>query len=409
MKRILIMMTEAGGGHRVSAEALRDAFHERFPGGFQIEIVDMWAKHTRVLLRHLPRSYHFWATEVPWIYESLYRLFEKEEQLTWFWDSIYYWVRKPVSQAFRQYNPDAIISVHPLMQEVPLRILSYMGWSVPFFTVVTDLASIHPTWLHPEVTLCFLPTEEARRQALEAGLREEQLRCYGLPIRPAFAQQSASKMELRRKLGLVEDLPAVLLMGGGEGMGPVGRIARAVAVRLAKGEQGRPAGQMVVVCGRNRKLQEALLAHPWPIPTRILGFVQNMPEWMSACDCIITKAGPGTIAEALACGLPIILSGFIPGQEEGNVSYVLEHGVGVYRKASLEIAETVFRWLGPEQAERERMAEQARRLSRPQAAFQIVEEIACVLATYQVSKPAQAQALPEKRPWLGRSLALRSR
>jgi len=383
MKRILIMMTEAGGGHRISAGALREAFWERFGDEFQVEIVDMWARHTRVLLRRLPRSYRFWATEVPWMYKSLYRLFEKEEQLTWFWDGIYYWVRKPVSQAFQKYAPDAVISVHPLMQDVPLRILSYMGWRIPFFTVVTDLTSIHPTWLHPGVTLCFLPTEEVRQQALAAGLREEQLRCYGLPIRPAFARPGASPVEMRRKLGLAEDLPAVLLMGGGEGMGPVGRIARAVASRLADDGSGRPAGQMVVICGRNQKLRERLLAYPWPIPIRILGFVQNMPEWMSACDCIITKAGPGTIAEALACGLPIVLSGFIPGQEEGNVSYVLENGVGVYRRLPAEIAETVFRWLGPERTERDRMAEQARRLSRPQAAFQIVEEIARVLSGYE--------------------------
>ncbi len=394
MKRILIMMTEAGGGHRISAEALREAFHGRFGSEFQVEVVDMWARHTRVLLRRLPRSYRFWASEVPWMYKSLYRLFEKEEQLTWFWDGIYYWVRKPVSQAFRLYGPDAVISVHPLMQDIPLRILSHMGWKVPFFTVVTDLASIHPTWLHGGVTLCFLPTEEARKQALAAGLREEQLRCYGLPIRPTFARPVASREGLRRELGLVEDLPAVLLMGGGEGMGPVGRIARAIASRLAEGGAGRPAGQMVVICGQNRKLRENLLAHPWPIPTRVLGFVRNMPEWMLACDCIVTKAGPGTIAEAMACGLPIILSGFIPGQEEGNVSYVLEHGVGVYSKAPPEIAETVARWFGPDRAERERMAEQARRLSRPQAAFRIVEEIARVMATCEVFRPTQT-----RKPW----------
>ena len=56
------------------------------------------------------------------------------------------------------------------------------------------------------------------------------------------------------------------------------------------------------------------------------GFVNNMAEFMSACDCVITKAGPGTIAEALICGMPILLNGYIPCQEEGNVSFVLENG-----------------------------------------------------------------------------------
>lgn len=58
------------------------------------------------------------------------------------------------------------------------------------------------------------------------------------------------------------------------------------------------------------------------------GFVHNMPEWMSASDMIITKAGPGTIAESLICGLPVLLNAFIPCQEEGNVTYVLDNKVG---------------------------------------------------------------------------------
>ena len=67
---------------------------------------------------------------------------------------------------------------------------------------------------------------------------------------------------------------------------------------------------------------------------------------MAASDCVITKAGPGTIAEALICGLPILLSGFIPGQEEGNVSFVVEHGVGAYCDSPEGIAATINDWAG---------------------------------------------------------------
>ncbi len=63
-------------------------------------------------------------------------------------------------------------------------------------------------------------------------------------------------------------------------------------------------------------------AHPAP-----QGFVNNMEEWMHASDVIITKAGPGTIAESFICGLPVLLNGFIPGQEEGNIEYVVENQV----------------------------------------------------------------------------------
>ena len=98
---------------------------------------------------------------------------------------------------------------------------------------------------------------------------------------------------------------------------------------------------------------------------------------MTASDCIITKAGPGTISEALICGLPILLSGFIPGQEEANVPYVVENGVGAYCDAPDGIAAIVSKWAAND--ELAQMAARARKLGRPRAAYDIVDEIAGLL------------------------------
>jgi len=96
---------------------------------------------------------------------------------------------------------------------------------------------------------------------------------------------------------------------------------------------------------------------------------------MAACDCIVTKAGPGTIAEALSSGMPIILSGFIPGQEEGNIPYVLDNRVGVFKETPQAIAQTVRQWFMDEDSSFEQMKFAARALGRPQATLQIVESI----------------------------------
>ena len=172
----------------------------------------------------------------------------------------------------------------------------------------------------------------------------------------------------------------MLLIGGGEGIGPVEEIAVECNASLSQG--GKPAGQIVVVCGRNKTLQDRLAARDWAAPVRINGFVDNMPDWMAACDCIVTKAGPGTIAEALICGLPIVLSGFIPGQEEGNVPYVVENGVGEYSTAPREIAAIVARWFGPERDDLPIMAARARELGHPQATFDIVRSTINLLEAY---------------------------
>jgi 1,2-diacylglycerol 3-beta-galactosyltransferase len=245
---------------------------------------------------------------------------------------------------------------------------------VPFVTVVTDLASVHPLWLHPQADACYVATEEARRAALAAGLDAARVHVLGLPIRPAFAQPYPPGAKLKRTLGLAPDRPAVLLMGGGDGVGPVETIAHALDDALAPDD-----GQIVVICGRNEALRARLTAHAWSVPARILGFVDEMPAWMHACDALVTKAGPGTIAEAFICGLPLLLSGFIPGQEEGNVGYVVEHGAGAFERDPRAIARTIAAWFGPQAAARARMAENARRLGRPQATFDIVASIAGLL------------------------------
>ena len=82
---------------------------------------------------------------------------------------------------------------------------------------------------------------------------------------------------------------------------------------------------MVVICGKNKVVKHELEDATWPLNTRVIvrGFVSNMDEWMGAVDALVTKAGPGTIAEATIRGLPVMLSGYLPGQEEGNVPYVV--------------------------------------------------------------------------------------
>jgi 1,2-diacylglycerol 3-beta-galactosyltransferase len=382
MKRILILMSDTGGGHRASAEALQAVFQERYSEQIQVDIIDLWTDHTPWPLNQLPQSYRFIISHAPWLWKLAWRISENQQARDPLFKAIAQWTYGSVRRAFLRYQPDLIISVHPLMQHVPLLILKKMGWAKPFVTVVTDLTTANMNWFHPGVDRCFVASDEAYRRGLAAGLAPHKLRMLGLPIRPSFARQTQPKDELRRKLGLQVNVPTILLVSGGEGMGPVLPIANSVVTQLS---QAGIAGQLVVICGRNTKLQKRLKRERWALPVHVRGFVTNMPEWMAASDCIITKAGPGTIAEALISGLPIMLSGFIPGQEEGNVPFVIENGVGAYSEDPTEIGRTITRWLGSEHAVMTEMARRAKSLGRPQSTYDIVEEIAgLVLAEEQV-------------------------
>jgi 1,2-diacylglycerol 3-beta-galactosyltransferase len=127
---------------------------------------------------------------------------------------------------------------------------------------------------------------------------------------------------------------------------------------------------VAVVCGRNQTLKEKLEKRRWRIPAHIYGFVKEMPSFMHAADILVTKAGPGTISEAFIAGLPIVLYSKMPGQEDGNVTYVHTTGSGVWAPEPAEMVAAVGRWLRYP-LEYARASEKCRELARPRAAREI--------------------------------------
>ncbi|KAL9223955.1 hypothetical protein vseg_000036 [Gypsophila vaccaria] len=376
IKNVLILMSDTGGGHRASAEAIKDAFILEFGDEYNIIIKDVWKEYTGWPLNDMERQYKFMVKHV-----QLWKVAFHSTSPKWihsmYLAAIAAFYAKEVEAGLMEYKPDIIISVHPLMQHIPLWVLKWQGLQkkVIFVTVITDLNSCHRTWFHPGVNRCYCPSEEVAKRASLDGLEESQIQVFGLPVRPTFARAVLSKDDLRVELEMDPLLPAVLLMGGGEGMGPVKKTAVALGESLYDKQQGKPIGQLIIICGRNKSLASTLESMEWKIPVKVRGFEKQMEKWMGTCDCIITKAGPGTIAEALIRGLPIILNDYIPGQEKGNVPYVVDNGAGVFTRSPKETAKIVAEWFSTKQDERKRMSENALKLAKPNAVFEIVRDL----------------------------------
>jgi 1,2-diacylglycerol 3-beta-galactosyltransferase len=269
------------------------------------------------------------------------------------------YVQRATRALVNKHPADLIVSVHPLAVSL---ILQALGKSrPPFITVVTDMVTTHALWFDPRCDRTLVPTKTARRHAITYGVPPEKVHVVGQPIRVACAQPPGDKATLRRALGWPENRFTILTVGGGEGMGPMARTTQAIA------EAGLPNAALVVVTGRNARLKARLEARSWPLPTRIYGYTRQMPDFMRAADVLVTKAGPGTIAEALAASLPLILYARLPGQEDGNVRYVQAIGAGVWAPTPDEVIATLRRWV-VSPAEREAAAAACRRAARPQAA-----------------------------------------
>eukprot|EP00559_Dactyliosolen_fragilissimus_P005292 CAMPEP_0184862656 /NCGR_PEP_ID=MMETSP0580-20130426/7085_1 /TAXON_ID=1118495 /ORGANISM="Dactyliosolen fragilissimus" /LENGTH=552 /DNA_ID=CAMNT_0027360609 /DNA_START=44 /DNA_END=1702 /DNA_ORIENTATION=- len=436
---IQILMSDTGGGHRASANALRDAFDTLYPNQIECDIVDIFTDYgpffpinAFVPIYKIMAEYSFlWGWTYAWGATPLGLWFNELFLEVFCFDSFAKCMKRPIGSSGER--ADMVVSVHPLTQDIPLKILTSLdtdqqsrtkGRTTPFATVVTDLGGAHPTWFNPGVDKCFVPSDALYQCALDRNVRPEQIIQHGLPIRKGFwgesksgniseqntnnsksffsldffnninnsnskmmnSNSSKSRNALRDELGLVGNIPTVLIVGGGDGMGGITSQARAMGKKLnekaneVNDGDNNPKYQIVVVCGKNAKAQNELMSDQWGsgIVTKINGFVNNMDEWMRASDIIVTKAGPGTIAEASICGLPCMLSSYLPGQEAGNIPFVESAGFGTYSGDEKVIADTVSTWLSSPEI-LATMKEAALQAARPSATTDIAKDIAGML------------------------------
>lgn len=429
--KVLFLSSDTGGGHRASAESLAKQVQIHFPGS-TYDLLDIWTTDGIKPYNTLVQSYkHLSAHPRQWRF--LYHLSNSRPwELGMDWHSNFTCERR-IRKRIASYEPDVVISVHPAMNYTPIRSLRHIaeetGNHIPFYTVVTDLGSGHCTWFHKTVDKMYVASDRIRRLAKRRGRTpDDKIVMTGLPIRNDFAVQAAKmgdrtteagrayQAKMKTQLGLDDDKPVVLVMGGGEGVGSLSKIVDELYTSFFK--RGIDA-TICVVCGRNEKLQNQLKHKDWTLvgtrtqkvrkrarmpffgqrrrsvaiqkalkrakkegppesPGKVkvvgLGFVTNMADYMVASDVLVSKAGPGTIAEAAAVGLPIMLTSFLPGQEAGNVDYVLEYGFGDYCEDPVSIAEEVATWLH-DPSLLDVMSHRSQAAGRPNAAEEIIIDI----------------------------------
>lgn len=500
--KVLFLSSDTGGGHRASAESLGKQFQLLFPGT-TYDLLDVVEKDGVPPYNSLVRYYkHLSGHPSQWklVYSvSNSRAFELLADA-----HLKLMCERAVRRSIQSYNPDVVVSVHPLMTNVPVlscsKISQETGKHLPMFTVVTDLGSAHCLWFANGVEKMFVGSEKVKELAMSRGkVPEEKLVLAGLPIRHDFAIQSENMgdrmapegKEYQRKVRQDLQLPytdrkTILMMGGGEGVGSLGNMTDALYVELVS--QGIDA-LVLVICGRNEKLRGQLETRDWnaviqrwrtakdtngygsslmslsdacgpvvsasgcdgPVTDQIrrmlvngmtatsnavqfptsasgyadkedekkadtndlsiqiensfvdssksvdnagsslvasleaktgnvtvigLGFIERMAEYMVAADILVSKAGPGTISEAAAVSLPIMLTSFLPGQEEGNVNYVVDGGFGAYCPDTdpISMAEELCLWLKDDN-KLSLLSKAAKKFGSPYAARDIAKSI----------------------------------
>ena len=372
--RLLVLFSDTGGGHRSAARAVIQALEEAYPGRFASVLCDpLRGPGSSRLLRWVARLYGPSIRWAPWMWGVAYHCSDSRIAMGLLRRTLLALATRPVAQVVAREQPAVIVSLHPLTGAAAVAGRERAGHQTCVVTVVTDLITAHTAWRYPYADRVVVPSAAVRSRFGRDGFPSGRCEEVGLPVASSFRGRSLRSHErtvLRRSLGLGGRRFLVVLAGGGEGAGGMARRASALLRRFDDVD-------VVALCGRNRWLKHRLDALAADAAGRLVvqGFVDNMADWLQCADVVVTKAGPGTIAEATCCGAPLVLTSHLPGQEKGNAEFAVGAGAGLHAPTVQQLVEIIGR-LRRDPATVDAMRGASAGLGRPDAALGIADLLA---------------------------------
>jgi processive 1,2-diacylglycerol beta-glucosyltransferase len=365
--RILIATVTAGGGHLQAAAALDEAWTAAHPSD-DVKRVDLLDLVPKLQRKVYAEGYVKLIAHAPELYELFFNKTDNPKRLRelgTFRRRFAEHTNRKFVRLVKQFAPDVVLCTHFLPLEVLGALTNKDGHTPPFVVcVVTDFEA-HALWMEPAVDLYCVAAEETKARLVARKIDRERIAVTGIPIAARFSA-SIDAPAVRRRYGLRDDLPTVLVLGGGFGMGPMAEILDSL-------DATERDFQTVVVAGRNEALRRDLAGRDRKHPTHVLGFVSNMHEMMTVADLIISKPGGLTTAEAMALGKPMFILNPIPGQEAANSDFLLERGAAAKANRVEDLPFRIDRLLGSSKLTD--MAAAARAIGKPGAARAICDVV----------------------------------
>ncbi|MCL2547540.1 MAG: glycosyltransferase [Symbiobacteriaceae bacterium] len=265
------------------------------------------------------------------------------------------------------FQPDLLLSVHAMFVGSIINILEKEKLEIPFVTLLADLVSIADLWIDKRCTWTLCPSEESYKLLAEQWqVPESRLWRCNFPIRQRFYDPDREHPDREYKSG---DSLRVLIMSGGEGSGNLRRTAELILLSF-------PKSQVTVIAGRNQKIQQFLTSELKPRfgdRIEIIGFVDNVQDYMHAADIAVVRGSPNTLLEGVMCNTPLLVVGALPGQEAANPAYVLKNDLGAVCDGNRNIVQVIEQLLAYSGAQLSAIRKAQRAFRKPQAARDIAE------------------------------------
>lgn len=365
-KRVLLLYISENSGHQKAALALEKAIRMLEP---ETEIMNINSfNYTNPLVeRVIHRTYMGVIKNRPEVWEYLYdnpKVFRSLRRLR---ELIHKSNSGKLKTLLEDFKPDAIACTQAFPCGMIADYKTSFGLNTPLIGVLTD-SYPHSYWFFDAVDYYVVNSETAMEKFTEHGIPREKIRIYGIPIDPKFADK-VDASAVRTEIGLDATVPTVLIMGGGQGLGPIAELVNELN-RIS-----HPV-QIIVVAGNNKKLLDWLERRKQTLrmKTVIYGFTKDVDKLMSVSTLIITKPGGLTISEALSKSLPIVILNPIPGQEAKNTEYLLKNGAAVKADNAADAA-LLTEALITQRSKLEQMRGNAGRITKPDSSMAIARLI----------------------------------
>lgn len=314
-KRIILMYISEISGHHSATLAIENAIKMRAPDS-EILNINAFNYTNPISEKIINRLYLGVIKATPRIWDYLYdnpKVVKKLEKIK---QTIHKFNSPKLKKLFDNFKPDAVCCTQAFPCGMVADYKKVYNSSLPLVAVLTDYIP-HAFWVYDTINYYVVPTDEVGLRLRQKGVAPDKVLSLGIPFDPKF-NRDKPKVEIMRNLGLKPLVATILIMGGGQGLGPIKTIVKDL-------ENVKTELQEIIVTGANKKLYKQLKKKIKNYKKKILlfGYSDRINEFMSVADIIVTKPGGITTAEALSKKLPMIIVKPIPGQEANNTAYLM--------------------------------------------------------------------------------------
>src|SRR3989338_2192458 len=361
-KRIILMYISEVSGHRSATLAIEKVL-KILRSDIEVLNINAFNYTNPISEKIVNRIYMGIIKRTPQIWDYLYDNPEVVKKIEKLKERVHKFNSPKLKNLFDDFKPDAVLCTQAFPCGMVADYKKTYNSKLPLVAVLTDYVP-HSYWVYDTVDYYVTPSEDVSQRLIKKGVPQGKIKSLGIPFDPKF-NEPIDKNRLMRKLKLSTEIPTVLIMGGGQGLGPIKTIIKSL-------EKTKQEIQEIVVAGTNKKLYKTLKRRVKKYKKKVIvfGFIHNIHELMDMSDIIITKPGGVTTAEVLAKKIPMIIVKPIPGQETNNTLYLMEKGAAVKVDKPREIFLTVQQLL-KDSDRLKSISECAGSISKPEASLDV--------------------------------------